>query len=74
MTQKEILNQIEDVLDVNIDSLSIDMELSSIDEYDSMAKLSLIVMCDDEFNKKLTAEQLNEFKTVGDIVKFLSAD
>jgi acyl carrier protein len=74
MTQKEILNQIEDVLDVNIDSLSIDMELSLIDEYDSMAKLSLIVMCDDEFNKKLTAEQLNEFNTVGDIVKFLSAD
>ncbi|MEN9304697.1 MAG: hypothetical protein RL264_3126 [Bacteroidota bacterium] len=73
MTQKEILNQIEDVLDVSIDSLSIEMELSSIDEYDSMAKLSLIVMCDDEFNKKLTAEQLNDFKTIGDIVVFLSA-
>jgi len=72
MTEKEILNQIEDVLDVNTDTLSLEMELSSIEEYDSMAKLSLIVMCDDEFNKKLTAEQLNEFKTVGDIVDFLS--
>jgi acyl carrier protein len=73
MTQKEILNQIENVLDVDLDSLSLDMALSTIDEYDSMSKLSLIVMCDDEFNKKLTAEQLNDFRTVGDIVTFLEA-
>lgn len=74
MTQHELLNHIEDLLDVIPDSLSIETELCSIVEYDSMAKLSLIVFCDDEFNKKLTAEQLNSFFTVGDIVKFLSAD
>lgn len=73
MNQIEILNQIEDVLDVEANSLNFDMELNSIDEFDSMAKLSLIVLCDDEFGKKLTAEQLNDFKTVGDIVNFLAA-
>jgi acyl carrier protein len=73
MNQIEILNQIEDVLDVEANSLNLDMELNSIDEFDSMAKLSLIVLCDDEFGKKLTAEQLNDFKTVGDIVNFLAA-
>jgi acyl carrier protein len=72
MTEKEILNQIEDVLDVSENSLSLEMELASISEYDSMAKLSLIVLSDDEFDKKLTAEQINDFKTVGDIVNFLS--
>ena len=72
MTEKEILNQIEDVLDVSENSLTIEMELASISEYDSMAKLSLIVLSDDEFDKKLTAEQINDFKTVGDIVNFLS--
>lgn len=72
MTEKEILNQIEDVLDVSENSLTIEMELASISEYDSMAKLSLIVLSDDEFNKKLTAEQINDFNTVGDIVNFLS--
>ena len=72
MTEKEILNQIEDVLDMSENSLTIEMELASISEYDSMAKLSLIVLSDDEFDKKLTAEQINDFKTVGDIVNFLS--
>lgn len=72
MTQKEILNQIEDVFDVNRDSLTLEMELNSIPEFDSMAKLSLIVMCDDDFGKRLTAEQINDFVTVGDIVNFMS--
>ena len=73
MLQSEVLNQIEEVLDVNEGLLNMDMELDTIEEYDSMAKLSLIVMSDDDFDKKLTAEQLNDFKTVGDIVKFLTA-
>ena len=72
MTQNEILNQIAEVFDVDADTLSLDKSLESIPEFDSMAKLSLIVMCDDDFNKKLTAEQINDFKTVGDIVTFLS--
>ena len=34
-----------------------------------MAKLSLIVLFDDEFGKKLTGEQIRSFVTVGDILK-----
>ena len=37
-----------------------------------MAKLSLIVLCDEEFGKKLTGEQIRAFKTVGDIITFLA--
>lgn len=72
-SKEEILNELEEVFDMDEGALSIDMTLDSVDEFDSMAKLSLIVMCDDDFGKKLTAEQLNEFKTVGDIVVFLQA-
>jgi acyl carrier protein len=73
MTQKEILDQIEDLLEVEAGSLTLEMELNSIDEFDSMAKLSLIVLSDDEFSKKLTAEQLNDFVTIKDIVDFLQS-
>ena len=45
-------------------------KLSTVDEFDSMAKLSLIVISDEEFGKKLTGEQLREFKTIGDILTF----
>lgn len=71
MQQSEILRQIEELMELENGSLGNETELNSIPEYDSMAKLSLIVFCDDEYSKKLTAEQLNEFVTVNDIIEFL---
>lgn len=71
MTQEEKIALLEDMLELDGGSLTPEMELSSIDEYDSMAKLSLIVLMDDEFNKKLSGEQIREFKTVQDILTFM---
>lgn len=71
METKEKLNLIEEALELDNNSLSESTLLEDIPEYDSMAKLSLIVLIDDEFGKKLTGEQLRDFKTVGDIVSFL---
>ncbi len=71
MTEKEKIALLEDMLELESGTLNADMELSSIEEYDSMAKLSLIVLMDDEFNKKLTGEQIRMFKTVGDILAFM---
>lgn len=71
MTQEEKLALLEDMLELDGGALKPEMELSSIDEYDSMAKLSLIVLMDDEFSKKLTGEQIREFNTVQDILDFM---
>ena len=62
---------LEDMLELDGGSLKPETVLASIDEYDSMAKLSLIVLMDDEFGKKLTGEQLREFNTVQDILVFM---
>ena len=71
MERNEIIGMIEDMLDVEQGSLNEDSLLAQIEEYDSMTKLSLIVMCDDEFGKKLTGERLLEFQTVKDILDFI---
>lgn len=71
MERIEVINMIEDMLDVDQGSLNEDSVLAQIEEYDSMTKLSLIVMCDDEFGKKLTGERLLEFQTVKDILDFI---
>lgn len=73
MTEKEVLNKLEELFDLDEGTLNTEMKLDAVSEYDSMAKLSLIVMSDDDFSKKLTAEQINDFNTVGDIVTFLNA-
>ena len=71
MTKEEKIALFEDMLELDGGSLAPETELSGIEEYDSMAKLSLIVLCDDEFSKKLTGEQIREFKTVQDILDFM---
>lgn len=71
MTNEEKIALLEDMLELDEGTLNPETELSSIEEYDSMAKLSLIVMMDDEFGKKLTGEQIREFKTVQDILDFM---
>lgn len=71
MTQEQKIALLEEMLELDNGSLSLETELSSIDEYDSMAKLSLIVLMDEECNKKLTGEQIREFKTIADILNFM---
>ena len=62
---------IEEVLELDEDTLKPETALADIEEYDSMSKLSLIVMIDDECHKKLTGEQLREFVTVQDVLDFI---
>ncbi len=68
MTEQEKIALIEETLDLDEGTLTADTVLDDVDEYDSMAKLSLIVMMDDEFGKKLTGDVIKGFKTVGDIL------
>lgn len=68
MTQKEKLSLIEETLDVEQGSLTPETFLSEIEQYDSMTKLSLIVVFDDEFGKRLTGEMIRSFNTIGDIL------
>ena len=67
MTEKEKLALLEEMLELEEGTLMPETALSSIDEYDSMAKLSLIVLFDDECGRKLTGEEIRSFKTVGDM-------
>ena len=71
MTNEEKIALLEDMLELDGGTLKPETVLSSIDEYDSMAKLSLIVLMDDEFGKKLSGEKIREFKTVQDVLDFM---
>ncbi len=71
MTKEEKIALLEDMLELDANTLKPEMKLASIGEYDSMAKLSLIVLMDDEFDKKLTGELISEFVTVKDILDFM---
>ena len=69
MTEQEKLALLEETIEAEEGSLKPEMDLEGVGEYDSLAKLSLIVMMEDNFGKKLTANDVRSFKTVGDILK-----
>ena len=71
MTNEEKIAMLEDMLEFDGGSLKPEMELKDIAEYDSMAKLSLIVMMDEKCGKKLTGEDIQSFNTVQDILDFM---
>lgn len=72
MTEQKKLAMIEEVLELDQGTLKPEMELADIDEYNSMAKLSLIVMADDEFGVKLSSADIKGFVTVEDILTKLN--
>ena len=71
MTNKEKIAMIEDAWEMDEGSLTEDTLLEDVEEFDSMGKLSLIVLCDDEFGKKLPGDTIETFKTVKDILDFM---
>jgi len=69
--RNEKLAMLEEIFELEEGSLNEELELSELEEWDSVAKLSLIVLMDDEFGKELTKEQVNNFVTIKDILDFM---
>ena len=62
---------LEEMMELDEGTLTPDTKLGDIEEYDSMAKLSLIVLMNDEFGKKINANQIKGFQSVKDILDFM---
>jgi len=71
MNEQEKLALLEDMLELDEGSLKPETNLDDIEEYDSMSKLSLIVLMQDEFGVKLSSDDVKSFKTIGDILGFM---
>lgn len=68
MDMKKKIELLADMFEVEESELTPDMKLDEMDCWDSMAKLSLIVLVEDECGKKLTGDMIKGFVTVKDIL------
>lgn len=73
MTEKEKLELAEEIMDVEEDTLSMDMLLDDIDEWDSLSALTLIVEAKKRWGKAITTEIINELKKVSDLCELFEA-
>ena len=68
MNRQEFLDAIADILELDEGSLKGGETLSDIDEWDSLAFLSVIAMADEEFDVVIQGDKLEQIKTVDDLV------
>lgn len=68
MTEREKLALLEELFELEEGDIDAETKLDDIEEYDSMTRLSLIVMMEDEFDVKLDGATIKGFTTIGDIL------
>lgn len=69
MELQEKINQLEDILELDQGTLEVATRLDSLEEWDSVAAISLMALVDEKFDKQLTSNEIKNFKTIGDILK-----
>lgn len=67
--KEQLLDKLAEILEV--EQVSLNDELDSYDEWDSLTALSIIALADSDYDKKLTNDIIKEFKTINDLVSFI---
>lgn len=71
MTLQGKLELLEEILEADEGTLKVEDRLEDIEEWDSMSKLYLVSYVKKEMNKRLTVDEIKNFKTVQDICDYL---
>ncbi len=68
ITSEELLEMLEDVFEIEAEEMNIMDEFKEYEEWDSLALLSLIATVHDEFNINLSNSDIDELKTIKDLL------
>lgn len=71
MKIEEKLCVLEEILELEEDTLKPEMILDDIEEWDSMSKLYLVSYVKKNLKKRLSIEEIKSFRTVQDICDYL---
>jgi len=74
MTLQEKLAALEDIMELDEGTLTPEMLLDEVEEWDSMSALSFVVLMQDEFDKRVTGQQIRAFQTVQDMLDVMNSD
>ena len=72
MDTTQFLENIKDLLDTETE-LTVDTKFRELDEWDSLATLSTIAMVDDEYGIVISANELRQLETLGDIIRAIES-
>jgi acyl carrier protein len=71
MNKQQFLNALEDILELEQNTLSGQEVLLDIEQWDSLAFLSVIAMADEHFDIVIQGDKLEKINTVNDLVSLV---
>lgn len=73
MSLEEKLGMLEEIMDLDEGTLSVDDVLADYEEWDSLSKLSLVAEVKKQFGKTLGVDRIRSFETVRDICDYFES-
>ncbi len=71
MTEKEKIELLEEIMELDEDTLNLESVLEDLEEWDSLSKLSLMAEAKKRFGKNLSVNEIRGFVKVKDICEYL---
>ena len=68
MTQQEFIAELEEILSLEEGELSPDTNLKEIEDWDSLAIISVIALIDKRIGKKIDVQSIKECISVSDLI------
>lgn len=69
--EEKVIEMLEEILELDEGELTIDTDLSDVEEWDSISKLALMAEIKKNWKKNLTVDEIKKFQQVKDICEFL---
>ena len=71
MNVQEFIEKFAEAIDVESSNLTVETEFRTLDEWDSVAYLSVIAMMDEEYDIQIEMSQFKQLKTLGAIAEYI---
>ncbi|MCI9420136.1 MAG: acyl carrier protein [Eubacterium sp.] len=69
--EEKVIEMLEEILELDEGELTMDTDLSEVEEWDSISKLALMAEIKKNWKKNLTVDEIKKFQQVKDICEFL---
>lgn len=75
MDTKDFISKFAEALEIeDASALEVATEFRNLDEWDSLAYLSIIAMLDEEYDIQIENATFKQLKTLGDIIAYVEGD
>ena len=71
MNVQEFIEKFAEAIDIEASELTVDTEFRTLDEWDSVAYISVIAMMDEEYDIQSEMPQFKQLKTLGAIAEYI---